>query len=240
MSNEENLERFLPLHRIPSVRRACGISKAAFARSLGLSLGELSEMRFAEDETVDICLSRLYQVQTVLQAPLKELLVHHGDPLETPVFTHWRIRSIVNLARNLIENSKQASVKRHAQTVLDMLYEICPRFGEETTAGKKDEGRIVALPLAPVPLLTNRPLHRLPELRRTDAISARAVAHVLNITPEEVRVLGYLRDPTSDMPLSTLYAIQPIIGAVGHHVVRYGGVQEVAGHVSFMVATKAR
>ncbi len=53
-----------------------------------------------------------------------------------------------------------------------------------------------------------RPLHRLAEVRRLQGITRRTVARRLNI---DVATVKYQEQPTTDLPLSTLYAWQRVL-----------------------------
>ena len=57
---------------------------------------------------------------------------------------------------------------------------------------------------------TRRPLHRLAELRRYQGISRRRLARQLNI---DVATVRHQEQPTTDLPLSTLYAWQEVLDA---------------------------
>jgi transcriptional regulator with XRE-family HTH domain len=64
-----------------------------------------------------------------------------------------------------------------------------------------------------VPVITpapQRPLHRLAEVRHRQGISRRKVARRLNI---DVATVKHQEQPTTDMPLSALYAWQEVLDA---------------------------
>jgi len=126
-----------PLHRLGTVRRLQGITRRTLARHLGL---EVSQVRLQEEETADIPLSQLYEWQRVLDVPVTELLVEADDPLSAPVLQRAQLVRVMKTALAMLEEAKQAPIRRMAQTLIDQLVQIMPELkgvGPWHTVGKR-------------------------------------------------------------------------------------------------------
>lgn len=114
-----------PLHRLAEVRRLQGVSRRTLARRLNT---EVSQVKWQEQETSDLLLSRLYQWQEVLDVPVAELLVETGDPLSAPVMRRAQMVRLMKTATAILQRSQQASIRRMAQVLVGQLTEMMPEL----------------------------------------------------------------------------------------------------------------
>ena len=116
-----------PLHRLGTVRRLQGITRRTVARHLNV---EVSQVRREERETSDMPLSQLYEWRRVLDVPIAELLVEADDPLSAPVLQRAQLVRVMKTALAILEEAKQAPIRRMAQTLVDQLVQIMPELKE--------------------------------------------------------------------------------------------------------------
>ena len=114
-----------PLHRLATVRRREGISRRTVARRLKTSI---SEVKRQERETADLTLSTLYKWQEALEVPVSELLVDSNEPLSSPVWNRAKLLRIMKTAVTILERTRQTSIRRLAQTLVDQLIELMPEL----------------------------------------------------------------------------------------------------------------
>ena len=144
------------LHRIRTVRRQQGVTLRTVARRLKITV---AQVRTLEDETTDIPVSVLYQLQDVLRVPLAELLLEQdGTPSSAPVQFRAQLVRLMKSARALLENVKSARLQRMAETIVEQLITIMPELKDVTswhTVGPRrsleDMGRIAEHPLPDIP-----------------------------------------------------------------------------------------
>jgi len=126
---KRSTENARPLHRLGTVRRLQGLSRRAVARRMNV---EVSAIKLQERATADMPLSRLYDWQRALQVPIAELLVEADDPLSPPVLKRAQLLRLMKTAMAMMEEARQASVRRMAQTLVEQLTEIMPELQEVT------------------------------------------------------------------------------------------------------------
>ncbi len=114
-----------PLHRLAEVRQLQGVSRRAVARRLAT---DVNRVRCEERETTDMLLSRLYQWQDALEVPVSELLVESLDELSGPIQRRAQLVRVMKTALAILEEAKQTSVRRMAQTLVDQLLDIMPEL----------------------------------------------------------------------------------------------------------------
>ena len=114
-----------PLHRLGTVRRREGVSRRSVARRLNASIAEVKRQ---EDETADVPLSDLYKWQEVLEVPMSELLIESSEPLSSPIRERAKMLRIMKTAVTILERSRQASIRRLAQTLVEQLIELMPEL----------------------------------------------------------------------------------------------------------------
>lgn len=114
-----------PLHRLAAVRRLQGLSRRTVARRLNM---EAAQLKLEEQETSDMLLSRLYEWQEALEVPLFELLIEPGDPLSPPVLERAGLVRIMKTALTILEDTKEAPIRRMAQTLVDQLLQMMPEL----------------------------------------------------------------------------------------------------------------
>ncbi len=136
-----------PLHRVGAVRRSQGVSRRTVARHLGTDVGTV---RREEQSTADMPLTRLYQWRAVLDVPVSELLTDCGDSLAAPVLRRAQLVRVMKTALSILEEAKEESVLRMAQTLVEQLTQIMPELegvGSWHSVGKRrrrDELGVVA------------------------------------------------------------------------------------------------
>jgi len=114
-----------PLHRLATARKLQGISHRVMARRLNIDIAQLREQ---ESETSDIRLSVLYAWQKVLQVPVAELLAETGDSLASPVLQRSQLVRLMKTVMAIGDQTKQTSIHRMAQTMMEQLIEIMPEL----------------------------------------------------------------------------------------------------------------
>jgi transcriptional regulator with XRE-family HTH domain len=114
-----------PLQRLAQVRRQQGVSRRTVARRLNL---DLNEIRHQELETSDMTLSELYRWQEVLEVPVGELLVEAEDTVSPPLMQRAQLVRLMKSALAIKENTKQESIRRMTQTLIDQLLEMMPEL----------------------------------------------------------------------------------------------------------------
>jgi len=113
------------LHRLGAVREREGVSRRTVARRLNTTIAEVKRQ---EDETTDIPLSALYGWQEALQVPMSELLVDQGEPLASPIRDRAKMLRIMKTAVTILERSRQPSIQRTAQMLVEQLTELMPEL----------------------------------------------------------------------------------------------------------------
>lgn len=132
-----------PLHRLKAVRRQEQISQATLARRLGTTVHAIERQ---EEETSDMLLSTLYQWQEALDVPISELLTESDQSLSAPVMRRAQLLRIMKTATTILERSRQSSIRRFAQMLVDQLTELMPELKEVTpwpAVGKRRSRRDV-------------------------------------------------------------------------------------------------
>ncbi len=114
-----------PLQRLAAVRQQQGISRRTVARRLNT---DIATVRQQESETADITLSQLYKWQQVLDVPVGELLVEADDSLSAPVQRRAQLIRLMKSALTIRESTRQETIRRMAQTLIDQLLEIMPEL----------------------------------------------------------------------------------------------------------------
>ncbi len=72
----------------------------------------------------------LYAWQDVLKVPLAELLVDGDGELSTPILQRAQLLRIMKTVKTIFERSKQTSIRRLAQVMIDQLLEVMPELKE--------------------------------------------------------------------------------------------------------------
>jgi transcriptional regulator with XRE-family HTH domain len=116
-----------PLQRLAAVRRQQGMSRRAVARRLNI---DIDQVRRQESESADLTLSVLYAWQKALDVPVSELLVESGDSLSTPILERSRLVRLMKTVMAISEQTRQESIRRMTQTMIDQLVEIMPELAE--------------------------------------------------------------------------------------------------------------
>lgn len=113
------------MHRLGTVRRLEGLSRRAAAKRLNM---DLERLEFQERETSDILLSELYDFQDVLSVPVAELVAEPGEMLPKTTRRRAQLVRVMKTVVAIMEEAKQPSVRRLAQTLIDRLTEIMPEL----------------------------------------------------------------------------------------------------------------
>ncbi len=113
------------LHRLGAVRRQQGVSRRTMARRLNVDVPTIKQQ---EDESSDLNLSTLAAWQRVLEVPLAELLVDVEEPLSTPVLKRAQLVRLMKTVMAIRERSRQPSIRRMAQMLVDQLTEVMPEL----------------------------------------------------------------------------------------------------------------
>jgi transcriptional regulator with XRE-family HTH domain len=114
-----------PLQRLAAVRQRQGISRRTIARRMNM---DLSTVRSQEDETADLTLTQLYKWQEALEVPVSELLYEADESLSPPIMLRAQMVRLMKSALNILENTKQESIRRMSQTLIEQLKEIMPEL----------------------------------------------------------------------------------------------------------------
>jgi len=113
------------LHQIAAVRRREGLSRRAVARRLGI---DVKSVRFEEEQTADMPLSRLYQWQAALGVPIAELLVDGDGSLSPPVLKRAQVLRLMKTAAAIRERADSLPIQRMAQMLIEQILEIMPEL----------------------------------------------------------------------------------------------------------------
>jgi transcriptional regulator with XRE-family HTH domain len=116
-----------PMQRLAAVRRQQGTSLRTVARRMNV---DVEEARLQESESADVPLSVLYAWQKALDVPLSELLVEATDSLASPILERSRLLRLMKTVMAIAEQSRQESIRRMAQTMIEQLIEIMPELAE--------------------------------------------------------------------------------------------------------------
>jgi transcriptional regulator with XRE-family HTH domain len=114
-----------PLQRVAAVRRQQGISRRTLARRMNI---DLSCIREQEDESYDMSLSQLYEWQKALEVPVAELLTDANDDLAVNIQQRAQLVRLMKSALAIKENTRQDSIRRMIQTLIEQLLEIMPEL----------------------------------------------------------------------------------------------------------------
>jgi transcriptional regulator with XRE-family HTH domain len=114
-----------PLQRLAQVRRRQGVSRRSVARRLNMDVAAIREQ---ELETSDLTLSQLYRWQEALEVPVSELLVEADDAVSPPLLQRAQLVRLMKTALSIKDNTKQESIRRMIQTLIDQLLEMMPEL----------------------------------------------------------------------------------------------------------------
>jgi hypothetical protein len=110
----------------------------------------VSDVKRQENETADLLLSTLYKWQEALEVPVSELLVESNEPLSSPVRNRAKMLRIMKTAVTILERTRQTSIRRLAQMLVEQLTELMPELegvGPWPAVGKSrlpsDYGQVV-------------------------------------------------------------------------------------------------
>jgi transcriptional regulator with XRE-family HTH domain len=137
-----------PMQRLAAARRQQGMSRRVMARRMNV---DVEEVRSQESESADVPLSVLYAWQKALDVPVGELLVETTDALSSPILERSRLLRLMKTVRSIAEQTRQESIRRMAQTMVNQLLEIMPELAQVTawhTVGQRrrlDELGVAAL-----------------------------------------------------------------------------------------------
>jgi transcriptional regulator with XRE-family HTH domain len=137
-----------PMQRLAAARRQQGVSRRAVARRMNV---DVEEVRAQESESADVPLSVIYAWQKALDVPVGELLVEATDALSSPILERSQLLRLMKTVRSIAEQTRQESIRRMAQTMVNQLVEIMPELAQVTawhTVGQRrrlDELGIAAL-----------------------------------------------------------------------------------------------
>jgi len=118
-----------PLHQLGLVRQREGVSRRTVARRLNIDVGQV---RLQEKEDTDLWLSTLYEWQRALEVPVSELLIDSNDPLSGPVLKRAQVLRLMKTTKAILERSKQPSIRRMAQMLIEQLLEVMPELKDVT------------------------------------------------------------------------------------------------------------
>jgi len=112
-------------HRIREVRHEQGCSLRRVAQLMKI---EIAQARREEDPSTDLPLSRLVEWQKVLEVPLADLLIDSDAPLSPPVLERARMVRMMKTAVAIQENTRDATVRRLAETLITQIKEVMPEL----------------------------------------------------------------------------------------------------------------
>jgi transcriptional regulator with XRE-family HTH domain len=115
------------MQRLATVRRQQGVSRRTVARRLNIDVEQVQQQ---EATTSDLPLSVLYAWQKVLDVPVAELLVEAGEGLTSPILERSQLVRLMKTVLAVLEQARQESVRRMAQTMATQLIEIMPELAE--------------------------------------------------------------------------------------------------------------
>ena len=110
-------------HRLRTVREREGISLKTVSRRSHVGVPQL---RQEEDETRDLTLSQLYVWQRALRVPISELMVDAEDSLDEKIRLRCAMLRLTRTAKTILRESRTATVRNLAQTMLNQIYEVMP------------------------------------------------------------------------------------------------------------------
>jgi transcriptional regulator with XRE-family HTH domain len=113
------------LHRLGTVRRLQGVSRATLARCMNV---DAAEIRRQEDESNDLPLSALFAWQKFLGVPIAELLVDPEDAIAQPFRERAQFVRLMKTALSLLELAAQGAERHMAQAIVDQLLKIMPEL----------------------------------------------------------------------------------------------------------------
>ncbi|MBN1395940.1 MAG: helix-turn-helix transcriptional regulator [Pirellulales bacterium] len=116
-----------PLQRLARVRRLQGLSRRTVARRMNL---EIEQVRQQEQAAADLTLSTLYAWQKALEVPVAELLVEADGALASPVLERSQLVRLMKTVLAIRQRSRQESIRRMAETMIEQLVEIMPELAE--------------------------------------------------------------------------------------------------------------
>ncbi len=114
------------LHRLAEVRKREGISRRTVARRLKTTVSAVKAM----EESPDLLLSQLYAWQKALRVPIGELLGESDEGLAGPVLKRARMVRLMKTASAIFHWSRQKSIRRLAQMLMEQLVEMMPELAE--------------------------------------------------------------------------------------------------------------
>lgn len=114
------------LHRLAEVRKREGISRRTVARRLKTTVSAVKAM----EESEDLLLSQVYAWQKALRVPIGELLAEPDEGLAPPVLKRARMVRLMKTASAIFHWSRQKSIRRLAQMLMEQLVELMPELAE--------------------------------------------------------------------------------------------------------------
>ncbi|MCS7305836.1 MAG: hypothetical protein NZ602_12110 [Thermoguttaceae bacterium] len=114
------------LHRLAEVRKREGISRRTVARRLKTTVSAVKAM----EESPDLLLSQLVAWQKALRVPIGELLAEPDEGLSQPVLKRARMVRLMKTASAIFHWSRQKSIRRLAQMLMEQLVELMPELAE--------------------------------------------------------------------------------------------------------------
>lgn len=112
-------------HRLATVRQLEGVSRRTLARRMKVSI---KQIRWEENEFNDIPVSVLYRWQRALGVPLQELLLQPPEELSQPIKLRAQLLRLMKTAVTIRQRSRQTSIQRLAQMLMDQLVEMMPEL----------------------------------------------------------------------------------------------------------------
>jgi transcriptional regulator with XRE-family HTH domain len=88
----------------------------------------MKQVKKEENEFTDISLSVLYRWQRALGVPIQELLLQPSEELSPPIKLRAQLLRVMKTAVTIRQRSRQASIQRLAQMLMDQLIEIMPEL----------------------------------------------------------------------------------------------------------------
>jgi transcriptional regulator with XRE-family HTH domain len=116
-----------PMQRLAAVRRQQGVSRRALARRMNVDIEQVEKQ---EAESADVPISVLFAWQKALDVPISELLVEAGESLSSPILERSRLLRLMKTVMAVAEQTRQESIRRMAQTMIEQLVEIMPELAE--------------------------------------------------------------------------------------------------------------
>lgn len=133
------------LHCIGQVRRAEGVSHRSLLgrlESLGWSF-TLAEVQELDDPTTDMQLALLYDLQTIFDIPLNELLGCELNGGFISVIHRVQLERIAEMASEILAQANEKSTQCMAQVLVDQIKELDPDlmagFVQSASAGGNNQ-----------------------------------------------------------------------------------------------------